>query len=88
MPLGSFTLWTGLGAGIWVAVLTAAGYYFGATTADMGYRELVHAASDMIRGNYYYVVPVLVVGFALYVMVSNRIMKTKAGAVTKPSAPT
>jgi membrane protein DedA with SNARE-associated domain len=80
MPLGPFTLWTGLGAGLWVAVLTAAGYYFGATTADMGYRELVHAASDMVRGNYIYIVPFLLVGFVAYVAISNRIMKTKAEA--------
>ncbi|GAB4215662.1 MAG: DedA family protein [Sandaracinaceae bacterium] len=78
MPLGSFTLWTGLGAGIWVAILTAAGYYFGATTADMGYPELVRAASDLVRANYYYVIPMLVVGFVAYVAISNRIMRTKA----------
>jgi membrane protein DedA with SNARE-associated domain len=78
MPLGSFTLWTGLGAGIWVAVLTAAGYYFGATTAEMGYRELVHSASEMVRANYIYIIPVLLVGFVAYVLISNRIMKTKA----------
>lgn len=77
MPLGPFTLWTGLGAGIWVAVLTAAGYYFGATTADMGYHDLVHAASDMIRANYVYIIPVLLVGFVAYVLVSKRIMQTK-----------
>jgi membrane protein DedA with SNARE-associated domain len=88
MPLGSFSLWTGLGAGIWVAVLTAAGYYFGASTADMGYRDLVHAASDMVRANYYYVIPVLVVGFVIYVAISNRIMKTKAEAAAKTTPAT
>lgn len=83
MPLGAFTLWTGLGAGLWVIVLTGAGYYFGSTTADMGYRELVHAASDMIRANYIYIIPTLLVGFVVYVAVSDRIMKSKAPA---PSA--
>ncbi len=86
MPLGSFTLWTGLGAGIWVAVLTAAGYYFGATTAELGYRELVHSASDMIRSNYVYIIPVLLAGFAVYVVVSNRIMKSKAESGAKPAS--
>ena len=82
MPLGSFSLWTGLGAGIWVAVLTASGYYFGATTAEMSYAELVHRASDLVRENWYYVIPVLLIGFAAYVVVSNRIMKTEAPAPT------
>ena len=88
MPLGAFTLWTGLGAGLWVIVLTGAGYYFGSTTADMGYRELVHAASDMIRANSIYIIPTLLVGFVVYVAVSNRIMKSKAAASPAPETET
>jgi membrane protein DedA with SNARE-associated domain len=75
MPLGAFSFWTALGAGIWVTVLTAAGYYFGATTAQMTYRELVIGASAMIRENYVYAVPLLLLGLLAYVAVSNRIMK-------------
>ena len=75
MPLRSFTLWTGLGAGIWVAVLTAIGYYFGATTAEMSYADLVHTGKAMIGANAWWVIPGLLMGFALYVFVSNRIMR-------------
>ncbi len=75
MPLGSFTLWTGLGAGIWVTVLTVVGYSLGAHTSDMTYAELVHSGTATIRANLIYVVPTLLVGFAAYVLVSNRIMK-------------
>jgi membrane protein DedA with SNARE-associated domain len=86
MPLGSFTLWTGLGAALWVAVLTASGFYFGATTAEMSYRELVHAASAMVRENYVYLVPTLLVGLIVYVVVSHRIMKrdNAAAALSTP----
>lgn len=78
MPLGSFSLWTGLGAGIWVAVLTATGYSFGVTTSDMTYRELVDAATGAIRANYVYAIPALLAGFAGYVAVSRRIMRPSA----------
>lgn len=80
MPLGSFSLWTGLGAGIWVAVLTAAGYYFGAQTAEMSYAELVHQGTDLVRGNLVYVIPALLLGFVGYVVISNRIMKRETAA--------
>jgi membrane protein DedA with SNARE-associated domain len=81
MSLGSFTLWTGLGAGIWVIVLTAIGYWIGAHTTQMTYAELVHAGKDMISENLVYLVPTLLVGFGLYVWISNRIMaSSKAGA--------
>lgn len=74
MPLGSFTLWTGLGAGIWVTVLTSIGYWIGAHTAQMSYADLVHAGKAMISQNLIYVVPALLAGFAIYVWISNRIM--------------
>jgi membrane protein DedA with SNARE-associated domain len=80
MPLGSFSFWTGLGAGIWVTVLTVAGYYFGATTADMSYGELVHTATTTVRSNFLYIIPVLLAGFVGYVVVSNRIMRKQAPA--------
>ncbi|MDW8246447.1 MAG: DedA family protein [Sandaracinaceae bacterium] len=74
MPIGSFSLWTGLGAGIWVTVLTVVGYSFGLGTADLSYRELVEQASHAIRKHWIYVIPVLLIGFALYVGISKRIM--------------
>lgn len=84
MPLASFTLWTGLGAGIWVAVLTAIGFYIGAHTHEMSYAELVHTGTEMARANLVYIVPVLLVGFVAYVMISNRIMKGRAVPATAP----
>lgn len=81
MPLGSFSLWTGLGAGIWVAILTMIGFSIGSHTANMSYADLVHSGTAMARQNTIYIVPVLLVGFALYVFVSNRIMKRREAPI-------
>lgn len=80
MPLASFTLWTGLGAGIWVAVLTAIGYTLGKRTTNMTYAELVHSGTAMVKNNLVYLVPALLVLFAAYVFVSRVIMQTKRPA--------
>ncbi len=83
MKLGPFTLWTGLGAGIWVVILTAVGYTIGAHTASMSYADLVHKGKDQISANLIYLVPTLLVGFGFYVWISNRIMgKGKKAAAT------
>jgi membrane protein DedA with SNARE-associated domain len=77
MPLGSFTLWTGLGAGMWVIILTAIGYSIGAHTSEMSYADLVHNGKQMISDNLIYLVPTLLLGFVIYVWISNRIMASK-----------
>ena len=77
MPLGSFTLWTGLGAGIWVTVLTFCGYTLGAHTAHMDYADLVHGGKDMISKHYVWAIPALLLSFALYVLVTKKIMESK-----------
>jgi membrane protein DedA with SNARE-associated domain len=86
MPLGSFTLWTGLGAGIWVVILTAIGYTIGVHTAALSYEELVHRGKDMAAEHMIWLVPSLLLGFVGYVWVSNRIMASKsAPGATSPS---
>ena len=40
MNIARFTLFTGLGAGIWTAILAGVGYYFGYLTGDISYLEL------------------------------------------------
>lgn len=87
MPIGSFTLWTGLGAGIWVAILTAIGFSIGAHTAEMTYGDLVHTGTTMARQNLIYIVPVLLVGFGAYVMISNKIMKRREAPAATATPP-
>ena len=77
MPLGSFTLWTGLGAGLWVAILTSIGYALGARTASMTYTELVHTGAAMAQENLVFIIPACAAFFAGYVLLSRRIMQTR-----------
>lgn len=77
MPLGSFTLWTGLGAGIWVTVLTAVGYAVGSRTANLSYADLVHQGTAMVKQHFVWLIPALLLAFVAYVLVSKRIMKSR-----------
>jgi membrane protein DedA with SNARE-associated domain len=83
MPLKSFTLWTGLGAGIWVTILTLIGYTIGAHTVAMSYGELVHQGKDMVREHFIWLIPTALVGFAVYVFASNKIMASKQPRVAR-----
>lgn len=74
MRLGSFTLWTGLGAGIWVTVLTAVGYAAGTRTAHLSYAALVEQSKASIGEQLIWLIPVLLLGFVGYVWVSKKIM--------------
>lgn len=70
----SFSLWTTLGAGIWVTVLALVGYTAGLRTSALGYGELVHEGKALIRQNLVWLVPLMLAGLAGYVWVSRRIM--------------
>ena len=77
MSLGSFTLWTGLGAGIWVIILTAVGYTLGVHTAAMSYADLVHTGKAMVSKNFVWIIPACVVLFAGYVLIARKVMQGK-----------
>ena len=75
MPLGRFTLFTGLGAGVWTIILATAGYGLGMTSRDITYLELVHKGKDMIDAN---LVWVILGGAALaggYIAISKLVMR-------------
>lgn len=84
MPLGSFSLWTGLGAGIWVTILTVVGYSIGAHTAQMSYADIVHSGLATMHGNLVWIVLGCVVVFGTYVVVQNRVMRRSTPAATSP----
>ena len=77
MPLGPFTFFTGLGAGIWTAVLSAVGFWLGRTAGDISYAELVHRGKAFIDGNLSWVVVVVAMLVVAHVVVSKFIMKGK-----------
>ena len=78
MPLGSFTIFTGLGAGVWTAILAFVGYGLGKSAGDITYLELCTKGKEMAASH----LP-LVIGGALalvvaYVLLSKLIMRRHA----------
>ncbi|MGN0855546.1 MAG: DedA family protein [Kiritimatiellia bacterium] len=51
MPLGSFTLFTALGAGIWTIVLALVGFAFGRSSAELSYLELITKGKASVMHN-------------------------------------
>ena len=77
MPLGSFTFFTGLGAGIWTAILAFVGYALGKTSGNITYLELVHKGKDMINDNLIWIILSAFILGASYMIISKFIMKHK-----------
>lgn len=68
MPLGVFTLFTGLGAGVWTAILALTGYAIGRSAGNISYLELCTKGKEMAAANLPLVIGaavVLVVGYWL-----------------------
>ncbi len=74
MPLAPFTFFTGLGAGIWTAILAVVGYALGRQAGDMTYLELCVKGGEMASKNLPYVIGGAVLLVALYVLVSKLAM--------------
>jgi len=77
MPLGKFTLFTGLGAGIWTAILAATGYVLGRTAGDITYLELVQKGKALIDAHLIWLILGGLVLAALYLLVSKRVMRSR-----------
>jgi len=82
MDLKRFTAFTAAGAGVWNAILTGIGYYFGRRVGDMTYLEMIERGKKMISEHYIWIIIGLVAAVALYVFVHKLIMKPAA----KPDA--
>ena len=79
MPLGSFTLFTGLGAGVWTAILAFVGYGLGKSAGDITYLELCTKGKEMAASNLPLVIGGALVLVGMYVFVSKLVMR-KGGA--------
>ena len=75
MPLGPFTLYTGLGAGIWTAILAAVGFWLGRTAGGISYAELVLRGKAFIDGNLVWVAVAAAALVAVHVVASKFVMK-------------
>ena len=80
MPLGRFTLFTGLGAGIWTAILALVGYSFGRSAGDITYLELVTKGKDMASHHLPLVIGAALVLVVLYFIASKLAMGRKRDA--------
>ncbi len=77
MPLGRFTFFTGLGAGIWTAILVAAGWGLGKSVGDVSYAELVELGSRQLNENLPWVLTSGVALIVAYTFLSKTIMRRR-----------
>ena len=75
MPLGSFTLFTALGAGIWTVILAAVGYALGRSSAEMTYLELVTRGKEMAAHNLPGVIGCALAIVVAYMAVSKLVVR-------------
>ena len=79
MPLGSFSLFTALGAGVWTAILAATGYALGRTAGDISYLELCTRGRDMAVSHLPLVIGAALALVALHILVSRLVMNKGKG---------
>ena len=75
MPLVSFALFTGLGAGVWTAILAFVGYGLGKSAGDITYLELCTKGKEMAASHLPLVIGGALLLVAAYVLVSKLVMK-------------
>ena len=80
MPLGSFTLFTCLGAGIWTSILAIVGFAIGRSTADVTYLELCVKGKEMAMANLPFVIAGAVALVVAHFVLSKIVMKGRGKA--------
>lgn len=80
MPLGEFTLFTALGAGIWSAILAAVGFWLGRSAGDISYLELVTRGKELSSQHLPLVIGGALLLVALYVLASKLVMRRRRAA--------
>lgn len=78
MPIVPFTLFTGLGAGIWTSVLAFTGFWLGRTAGDISYPELVHRGKACIDDNLVWVLTAVAVLVTVHVALSRLVIKGRS----------
>ncbi len=80
MPLARFTLFTGLGAGVWNAILVAAGVAIARSAGtELTYAELVARGKETAGENVWIVAGGAFVLAAAYIAAGKLVMKRRAG---------
>jgi membrane protein DedA with SNARE-associated domain len=71
-----FTFFTGLGAGIWSAILAFIGYYLASLVKDMTYADLVHRGIKILHENYVWLFLALFALIVVYALVHKWVMRS------------
>lgn len=77
MPLASFSLFTGLGAGIWTAILAVIGWALGKSAGDITYLELVKRGKETAMHHLPTVILCAAALAAAYILASKLVMGKK-----------
>ncbi len=88
MNVAKFTLFTALGAGIWVIILTGIGMWLGRLAGDANYVELVTYGEKLLSDNYGWIFAGTALVAIVYVAIHKRVMKIKTGGVDEQTNPT
>lgn len=80
MDFRRFSFFTGLGAGIWVTILTVVGYQLGHSSRDMTYADLVHEGAHMVRHNLVWILLGCALVVAAWLWVHKRVMRSGSAA--------
>ena len=80
MPLGSFALFTGLGAGIWSAILALVGFWLGRTAGDITYLELVQQGKATAARNLPWVILGAVAFVACHLVLTRLVLRKRHAA--------
>ncbi len=74
MPLTRFTLFTGLGAGLWSIILAGIGYYMASLASGMSYADLVRDGGALLRDYFPWILFGLSCVIVVYIFVHRKIM--------------
>ena len=77
MKLVPFTLFTGVGAGIWTAILVFTGYSLGKSAGDITYLELCTRGKAAASENLPAVIGIALLIVMLYILASKAVMKSR-----------
>ena len=77
MNFWRFSLFTALGAGIWVTILALLGWYFAHMTGEMTYLEMIERGKTIINENYGWILLALGLLTSGYIMVHRKVMHRK-----------
>ncbi len=75
MDFRRFSFFTGLGAGLWIIILTAIGAALGVRSANLSYVELVEKGKIVISENYIWILILLAVFCGAYIFIHKLVMK-------------